>query len=213
MKKIHLFLAITLTALIVVLNACKERDVASGTTSTTDGERTAPQKAQPANFSSYSSKGQKVATASQGALLQQVSSKLQEGGPTLAVEYCHAEAGPLADSLSAHYDCQIARVSRKNRNPTNAASADEAELLAIWEKRFDQKVAVYDTVLSHQDRITYYRSIHTAMPACLKCHGEVGSDIATETAELLQEHYPEDKATGYALNQLRGAWKITFNQP
>ncbi len=50
------------------------------------------------------------------------------------------------------------------------------------------------------------------MPACLKCHGLPGKDIDANTLALLQKKYPEDKATGYKLGDLRGAWKISFSK-
>ena len=37
---------------------------------------------------------------------------------------------------------------------------------------------------------------------CVKCHGE---DIDPDTAALLDELYPQDKARGYRAGQVRGA--------
>ena len=45
-----------------------------------------------------------------------------------------------------------------------------------------------------------------------KCHGQPGKDIKPATMEILRERYPEDKASGFAMYDLRGAWKITFNR-
>ena len=45
----------------------------------------------------------------------------------------------------------------------------------------------------------------------LKCHGEIGKDRDFATTNRLNELYPGDLATGYKLNELRGAWHITFN--
>ena len=40
---------------------------------------------------------------------------------------------------------------------------------------------------------------------CLKCHGET---IEPETAAILDELYPEDKARGYKAGQVRGAFTL-----
>ena len=45
---------------------------------------------------------------------------------------------------------------------------------------------------------------------CLRCHGEPGPDISAEDLALIQRLYPQDKATGFKLGQLRGAWRIDF---
>jgi hypothetical protein len=43
---------------------------------------------------------------------------------------------------------------------------------------------------------------------CLMCHGDcVGSDVATKIKDL----YPDDKAVGYQVKQVRGA--ITIRKP
>jgi hypothetical protein len=46
--------------------------------------------------------------------------------------------------------------------------------------------------------------------ACLLCHGDPGTQIAPETMSTIDNLYPNDLATGYALNDFRGVWKITF---
>jgi mono/diheme cytochrome c family protein len=45
---------------------------------------------------------------------------------------------------------------------------------------------------------------------CLACHGPAAS-IAEDVAAKTQALYPADKATGYALGQIRGA--ITIRKP
>ncbi len=43
-------------------------------------------------------------------------------------------------------------------------------------------------------------------PVCLNCHGQT---IAPEVKQALNEHYPNDLATGYRLGDLRGIFSIT----
>ena len=50
-------------------------------------------------------------------------------------------------------------------------------------------------------------------PLCLQCHGTPGKDIAPETLAAIQKLYPDDKATGFKLGDLRGLWRITFPSP
>jgi len=44
----------------------------------------------------------------------------------------------------------------------------------------------------------------------LQCHGEPGKDIQAENLTLLHQVYPDDKATGYKLGDLRGIWRVRF---
>jgi hypothetical protein len=55
----------------------------------------------------------------------------------------------------------------------------------------------------------YYPIVTNSM--CLSCHG-TEKDIAPEVAKRIIKFYPMDKATGYAENQVRGIWSITFKQ-
>ena len=55
----------------------------------------------------------------------------------------------------------------------------------------------------------YLKAIPTG-PLCLKCHG---SDLAPDLAAKLAELYPEDKAHGFAVGDLRGAFSVKLDLP
>jgi hypothetical protein len=46
---------------------------------------------------------------------------------------------------------------------------------------------------------------------CLQCHDNPETDIVPEVSTKINELYPEDKATGYASNELRGIWVIEMD--
>ena len=48
----------------------------------------------------------------------------------------------------------------------------------------------------------------TTQAMCLQCHGNPESDIAPETLSAIERFYPEDLATGYGENELRGIWVV-----
>lgn len=153
----------------------------------------------------YRAKGMEITSRSQAVLLTNVSSAMEKGGTEFAVEFCHLEALALVDSLSQVFYCRISRVSDKNRNPENSLNKTEARL---W-KAF-QTGAQTDTLLRLNNKITYYKRINTAMPTCLKCHGDTDGEIGKATLDKIQRLYPNDRATGYKLNDFRGLWKIEF---
>jgi hypothetical protein len=60
------------------------------------------------------------------------------------------------------------------------------------------------------DQVEYYQPIVIGSGACLLCHGDPAKQISRETMSVIREHYPNDLATGYTMNDFRGVWKITF---
>jgi hypothetical protein len=162
-------------------------------------------------YSEYTQKGNEISGKAQGVLLANVSSAMQEGGPEYAIEFCNLQASSLIDSLSEANNCTISRVSAKNRNPENDLKNEKEKQL--WD-HYSEKLNdgnASDTLLQSKNALVYYKPIKTAMPACLKCHGVPGEDIQTTTFQKIQELYPNDKATGYDLNEFRGMWKIAFS--
>ena len=57
--------------------------------------------------------------------------------------------------------------------------------------------------------VNFYYPI-TTNTMCLQCHGTPNEQITSTTFNALNKLYPEDKATGYDLDQVRGIWSINF---
>ncbi len=159
-----------------------------------------------ATYTELTQKGNEITNLAQSVLLANVGKAMQTGGPDYAVEFCNLKASSIIDSLNRANNCEISRVSAKNRNPeNNLKTAADKNLWVIFENGL-----VNDTLLRENKKLVYYKPIKTAMPACLKCHGVPGSDIDEATSEKLLSLYPNDLATGYHLNDFRGLWKIEF---
>ena len=159
-------------------------------------------------YSNYQEKGNQISNVAQATLLVNVGKAIQEGGPEYAVEFCNLKASSIIDSLNRANNCNISRVSEKNRNPGNMLKTpSEKELWKIFQTSNKQ-----DTLLQNNKKLVYYKRINMALPACLKCHGSTESDINPATKTKLQDLYPNDLATGYQLNDFRGLWKIEFRQ-
>lgn len=165
----------------------------------------------PEVYSEYTQKGNEIAGQAQSVLLTNVSSAMQKGGPEYAIEFCNLKASTLIDSLSEANNCTISRVSVKNRNPGNNLKNEREKQLWSYYDHNIQAGNVSDTLIRISEALIYYKPIKTAMPACLNCHGVPGENIQTATYEKIQALYPNDKATGYDLNDFRGLWKIQFN--
>lgn len=158
-------------------------------------------------YSQYQKRGGEISNLAQSVLLANVGQAIQKGGPVYAVEFCNLQASTIIDSLNTVNNCVISRVSEKNRNPeNNLKTSSDKNLWALFAAG-----TAKDTIVQEHKKLVYYKPIKIALPACLKCHGESGSDIDSATSEKLQNLYPADLATGYKLNDFRGLWKIEFS--
>jgi len=161
----------------------------------------------------YLQKGGEIANLTQSELLINVSNAMKEGGPGYAIEFCNLHALALKDSLSRMNNCQIRRISFKYRNPVDMPQTEkEKEQLKQYQLAHQKGDTIKPEVHLYSDRVEYYQPIILAMEACLKCHGDPGKQITEETLDKIKAHYPNDLATGFKLNDFRGAWKITFMQ-
>lgn len=161
----------------------------------------------------YLKMGGEISNLAQAKLLKNVSQAMKKGGPGHAIEFCNIKAMPLMDSLSKLHNCQIKRIATKFRNPVDMPqTGKEHEQLNQYQKTFEMGKSLEPIVHVFDDRIEYYKPIMLGKAACLKCHGDPGKHITKETLKKIHERYPTDLATGFALNDFRGAWKITFNR-
>lgn len=146
-----------------------------------------------------------------GELKGELVSAIKAGGPDHAVSVCHTEAGEITERVSRERGMTLSRVSLKNRNPGNAPSDWQRDVLEMFEKDKaagkDPMKLEYRTVVATADgnQFRYMKAIPTA-EVCLNCHG---AELAPAVQAKLDELYPDDKAIGYAVGDLRGAFVVT----
>lgn len=155
-------------------------------------------------------KGKSIAQATQAALGKNLMQAISERGSAGAVEFCNIKALPITDSLAKMHNATVKRVSDKNRNPDNAAN--EAELVYI--KAAKNQLAANQNIkpqIKEEDGkwVAYYPILTNAM--CLQCHGNA-DQINKETLAKIESHYPDDQATGYTENEVRGIWVIEMEK-
>ena len=156
-------------------------------------------------------KGAEIVNLTQSELLANVSHAMELGGPAYAIDFCNLRAMYIKDSLSLIHNCQIRRIALKYRNPSDRPdSKTETDQLEKYQDAAEKGEASKPIVYLFDDRIEYYHPIYINNGACLLCHGDPDTQIATEAMERIREHYPDDLATGFVMNDFRGAWKITF---
>lgn len=123
---------------------------------------------------------------------------MAEGGPRRAMEVCSTEAATLTAEIGARHGATVGRASLRMRGHTPPPTWARAWLEAQGE-RAAAGVTGFARVEEGHARVL--RPIAVEGP-CLTCHG---ASPAPEVAALLAERYPDDRATGYAEGDLRGA--------
>ena len=105
----------------------------------------------------------------------------------------------------------MGRTSLKTRNPKNAPDAWEKRVLeefdAAKSKGADAtKLEHFEVVEKNGVRtFRFMKAIPVAEP-CLTCHGEtIKEPVKAKLAEL----YPNDRATGYKVGDIRGAFTLS----
>lgn len=136
---------------------------------------------------------------------------MKDGGPVKALEVCRSRAPEIAKNVSTGTPWKIGRTSAKTRNAANAPDAWEAAKLEEFRKRLaggEEMAALEAWEIVETDgkrSFRYAKAIGTSSP-CLACHG---TDLKPEVAAKLKELYPDDRATGFASGQLRGAFSVS----
>jgi hypothetical protein len=161
----------------------------------------------------YLQKGGEVVGLSQAELLKNVAQAMSTGGPEYAVDFCNVHALSIKDSLSALYNCEIRRIAVKYRNPEDKPdNQTDTDVLGQYLHAHQMGESIGAEVFIFDDHIDYYHPILIQNGACLLCHGTPGEQINDQTMEIINTHYPADLATGFKMDDLRGAWKITFKR-
>ncbi len=142
-----------------------------------------------------------------GRLKPQLKQAMAEGGPTHAVEVCASEAPRIAESLSAESGWEVRRVSLRQRNASRA-TPDRWERAVL--QQFDQRQLAGEKPADiHFGEFTgesyRYMQAQGVEGVCLVCHGE---SVAAAIATTLEKYYPDDRATGYHMGQVRGAISV-----
>jgi len=146
-----------------------------------------------------------------GALQTELKTAMQAGGPVAAIGVCKTQAMPVTAKVAAEHGMQLSRVSLKNRNPANAPNEWQAAVLQDFDRQRAAgkditKLAWSETVNTDSGReFRFMKAIPTG-ELCLKCHG---SQLAPEVSQVLADLYPEDRATGYSVGDIRGAFVVT----
>ncbi len=133
-----------------------------------------------------------------GALTQAL-----EGGSLEALRVCNLQAPEIASRASSD-EIALGRTSHRLRNPANAPQEWMKPLLNAYVGTGPGAAPRW--VELPKGRFGYVEPIYVATP-CLTCHGDA---LAPELSAALAEIYPEDRATGFELDDFRGMFWLVM---
>ncbi|BDQ03368.1 DUF3365 domain-containing protein [Ignavibacterium sp.] len=138
--------------------------------------------------------------------------EIQTNGIVNAVSVCSDTAQILTNNYGVSKGIYIKRVSFKNRNPLNVPDDFESKVLKMFEEQFNKNQlkpeSDYVELIEQNGvyKVRYMKPIFV-QPECLNCHG-TEEQISPQVKDLINKVYPNDKAKGYQMGDLRGAVSI-----
>lgn len=159
----------------------------------------------------YAELGKHYAMSTKAVLGKNLRGAIKNKGTENAVAFCNVNAYPLTDSMAVVLNAKIKRVSDKPRNPLNAANTAELKYIDAGKQMLARGEKIKPVVReSNGKMVGYYPIVTNKM--CLQCHGKPNKGILPGTLTKIKGLYPEDKATGYDLNELRGIWVVEMDK-
>jgi Protein of unknown function (DUF3365) len=152
-----------------------------------------------------------VTTTYAEKLKAELKQALKTGGPKAAVGACMTIPTELDTQLSEESSFDVGRTALKLRNLENTPDDWEKANLEAFVKRIasgadGKTLEAYDVTVTKEGQklFRYMRPIMMG-EMCLSCHGpNVAQDVKAEIART----YTDDKAVGFNLGELRGAFTL-----
>ncbi|MBK9360402.1 MAG: DUF3365 domain-containing protein [Rubrivivax sp.] len=169
----------------------------------------------PSQDTAWQAEARQVAASVPPRLLTVLQAEIARGGPAGAVEVCRDKAPAMARAASEQSGWAIRRVSLRNRNPKAVPDAWERAALEDFDRRAaagepPAQLERVEVVNDGGRRLQRYMRALPTQDLCVQCHG-TPDRISPAVAAKLTQIYPQDRAVGYRVGQIRGA--ITLYRP
>jgi hypothetical protein len=175
----------------------------------------AQQKANDARIEKALLDARQVSTGLTDRVRELLLKELEKGGYEGAISVCANVAQDITrqfNEKSGHY---ARRVSLGYRNPNDSPDEYERQKLESFDRLNREKKleSEYYEVVSEQGReyLRYLKPV-IAGKMCLNCHGQP-DEIPIGVQRIIQETYPNDRATGYHEGDVRGAVSVKIALP
>jgi hypothetical protein len=168
-------------------------------------------KGAPVDVNERAQKARELVQAFRDKFKVALHASLKQDGIAGSVAPYQTFASEIMTTLAEESQFEMGRTSTRLRNPDNAPDAWELAGLEKFAADIKaggdpMKLEIFEITKTRegQNLFRYMRPI-VMRESCLGCHGtEVKADVKAEIAKL----YSDDKALGYSLNEMRGAFTL-----
>lgn len=141
--------------------------------------------------------------------------EIGKGGWVGAVKVCSEKAQQITQEFNIRTGHNARRVSLRYRNPSNIPDEYERRKLEDFDllnKKKEMKNEDGEVVNEGGQKYLRYMRPLVTLPLCINCHGPK-ENISADVKTVLAEKYPEDRATGFLVGDLRGAISVKILLP
>ena len=148
-----------------------------------------------------------------GGLKKELVAAISNNGIPEAIQTCKIQAPIITAQSHADSPLTIRRTSLRVRNPANAPDAWEQSVLEKFEQQLTQGTPIEQLTfaeITNPDGVKQRRFMR-AIPTqdiCLNCHG-APDHLTPDVKSILNSEYPDDRATGFAIGDIRGAFSVS----
>jgi hypothetical protein len=171
---------------------------------------------EPADARRLAEETRKVANDLVAQVRGELTKELEFSGPLRAVIVCKYTVPEISSAISRKTGWRVTRVALRPRNPAlGTPDAWEQKALLDFERRAEkgekpETLELGEVVTEPGGRYYRYMKALPLGPLCVACHG-APDKLTPNVRALLEAEYPHDRATGYAVGQIRGA--VTIKRP
>jgi hypothetical protein len=169
----------------------------------------------PAADAAWVEEARKLSMALPPKLVAVLQEEIAKVGHEGAIGVCRDQAPAMARKASEQSGWNVRRVSLRNRNPKAVPDAWERAALEDFDRRAAAKepparLERAEVVQENGVAVQRYMRALPTLELCTNCHG-AADKLSPAVAAKLAELYPQDRATGYQVGDIRGA--MTLRRP
>lgn len=156
-----------------------------------------------AKAQNFEVEAKKLATDLKSSLMKNLSQKIASEGAVKAIPFCHTNVGPIAKAAANERmnKFEFGRTSHKIRNEKNLAMHWAKSYLKEFQGKFKGDVKKDFIIHKLENGKRVYLEPLYIQAQCLTCHGE---NLNKSVKMELNKVYPNDRATGFKLDEFRG---------
>ncbi len=157
-------------------------------------------------------RGETVARGVQTALVRKLTAAIPAEGLVEAGRYCQQANLPGADSLGKSYQADIRRYRLRGELDKKGLGDKAFQVLDAYRYSAEQNQSIDPGVQGEGQYLLYTAPVTLDNAVCLKCHGQVGTNVSEADYRALSGRYRLDSLVNYQAGQPVAVWLLRFQR-